>query len=429
MPYIPHTDQEAQEMLKVIGVDSIDNLFDEIPDAIRINGLEHVPTGISEMQATRLSKELSAKDSFRLNFIGAGAYEHHIPAAVWEITGRGEFLTCYTPYQAEASQGTLQLLYEFQSMIASLTGMDVSNTSMYDGATALAEAVLMSVRCHRKSKSKTILMPRTVHPSYRKVVKTLVQGQKIKLIDVDFDKATGKIDMAVLKQYEGDDITALVIPQPNFFGALDDVDALTRWAHENNAMAIAVVNPLSLAMLKEPGQWGDNGADIVCGELQPMGMPLYSGGPYAGMLCCKQEFVRQTREQHIKRDKATSNICTNQGLLVTAATIHMSLLGPEGIKRVAQHCHANTKLLVEKLQKVKGVKKIFTAPYFHEVVVQFDKPVAEVLSALSKQDILAGFDLSKDYPELENSLLICATETKIEEDLNTLVDALAQENK
>jgi glycine dehydrogenase subunit 1 len=447
MPFIPHTEQEVEDMLAVIGAATVDELFDEIPANLRIQHLPPIPPQLTEMELLRLMRERAAKDVNILNFIGAGAYEHHIPAAVWDITSRGEFMTAYTPYQAEASQGTLQLLYEYQTMMASLMSLDVSNASLYDGGSALAEAVLMAARTHRKNKTHRILMPNTVHPLYRQVVKTIASQQDIQLVDVPFDRATGKIDLSALENISKENLTALVIPQPNFFGVLEDVDALTDWAHANHALVIGVVNPLAMALLKPPGQWGKKGADIACGEGQALGVPLASGGPYYGFLCCKQEHVRQlpgrivgrtvdqngkqgfvltlqAREQHIRRAKATSNICTNQGLLVTASTIHMSLLGPEGLRKVALACHQNLKMLEEKLKKVEGIRIVFSSYSFHELVIELKKPVESVLTELAKNKIQGGFQLKKYYPELGNCLLICVTETKTPDDLDLFVSKL-----
>jgi len=442
MPFIPHTEDDVREMLASIGVTSIDALFDEIPQALRSGGLTQVPEGMSEMEVTRLMHARAERDGRYSNFIGAGAYEHHIPAAVWQLVSRGEFYSAYTPYQAEASQGTLQLLYEYQTMMASLTGMDVSNASLYDGASGLAEAVLMAVRAHRHS--RRILMPKTVHPYYRRTVQAIVSAQNIELVELEYDTETG-----VTTTLPEGDFAALVIPQPNFFGCLEDADALTDWAHDHGGLAIGLVNPTSLALLKPPGKWGANGADIATGEGQPLGAPLASGGPYFGFLACKQDFVRQmpgriigrtvdlegkpgftltlqAREQHIRRAKATSNICTNQGLLVTAATIYLSLLGPEGLKRVALASHANTQALVAKLTQIPGVTLAFDRPLFHEAVLKLDTPAAGVLHALEAQGILGGFDLMPTYPELGNALLVCATETKTEADLQQFADHLAR---
>lgn len=448
MPFIPHTEAEIREMLDAIGVTSSEDLFDEIPAALRADGLETIPLGKSEMDVARLMHLRAGEDQRSLCFAGAGAYEHHIPAAVWELTTRGEFYSAYTPYQAEASQGTLQLLYEYQSMMTSLTGMDVSNASLYDGASSLAEAVLMAVRANRKSKSKRILTLRSVNPTYQSVTKTITRHQGISLEEINYDRETGCVDVNSLPDEPGD-ITALVIQQPNYFGSLENIDALTDWAHQHGALVIAVVNPTSLALFKPPGEWGAIGADIVCGDGQPLGAPLSSGGPYFGIMCCRKDYVRQmpgriigrttdldgkegftltlqAREQHIRRSKATSNICTNQGLLVTAATIYMSLLGPQGLYNVASASHNNTKRLIDKLSKVTGVTRVFNSPFFHEAVFKFDLPVAEIMRALSAQGIVAGVQPGDQYPELENCLLLCATETKTEEDINTLVDHISR---
>jgi len=443
MPFIPHTEQDVQAMLASIGVPSIDSLFDEIPAALRCGGLQNLPPALSEMEVSRLMQERAEADGRYLNFIGAGAYEHHIPAAVWQIVTRGEFYSAYTPYQAEASQGTLQLIYEYQSMMSSLTGMDVSNASLYDGASGLGEAVLMAVRAHKTS--RRILMPKTVHPVYRKAVHSAVKNQNIELVELAYDPATGTTPIPG----NAGDFAALVIPQPNFFGVLEDVDALTDWAHGKGAFAIGLVNPVSLALLKPPGEWGTKGADITTGEGQPLGAPLSSGGPYFGFMCCKQDLVRQmpgrivgrtvdvdgktgftltlqAREQHIRRSKATSNICTNQGLVVAAATIHMSLLGAQGLERVAQACHGNITALLQKITAVEGAERVFSGPLFHEAVVRFNAPSADVLRALRAQGILGGFDLTGDYPELGQSVLICATETKTDADMQKYAEQLAR---
>jgi glycine dehydrogenase subunit 1 len=440
MPYIPHTQDDITAMLATIGVGSIDDLFDEIPAALRCGNLEKIPSSLTEMEIGQLMRQRAAQNSGAVCFIGAGAYEHHIPAAVWEITTRGEFYSAYTPYQAEASQGTLQLLYEFQTMMANLTGMDASNASLYDGASALAEAVLMAVRL---KKSKRILMPTTVHPIYRRVVQTIVKNQGITLVEIPYEAESGTIAFDTV----GADSAALVIPQPNFFGKLEAVDELTDWAHAQGMLVIGVVNPITLAVLSSPGEWGTKGADIVCGEGQPLGIPLSAGGPYFGFMCCKKVYVRQmpgriigrtvdmdektgytltlqAREQHIRRSKATSNICTNQGLMVTAATIHTALLGAEGLERVALSCHANTRTLVEKLTAIGGVSRVFTGPYFHEAVLRLEKPVNEVLRELAARQILGGYSLAAFYPELGDCLLVCATEMRTAAEIERYVEHL-----
>jgi len=453
MAFIPHTGDDIAAMLDVIGVREIGDLFDEIPVELRAGALA-LPPAMGEMEVGRLLTERAAIDGRPLNFIGAGAYEHHIPAPVWALATRGEFYSAYTPYQAEASQGTLQLIYEYQSMMCALTGMEVSNASLYDGASALAEACLMAVRANRASNSRRILLPRAVNPTYGQVARTIAGNQDVIFDTVDFDRASGRTLLESLESRGGEDITALVVQQPNFFGCLEEVDELTDWAHRRKILLIAVVNPVSLALLTPPGQWGGavdgtRGADIVCGEGQPLGVPLSAGGPYFGFMATRMQYVRQmpgrivgrtvdtegrpgfsltlqAREQHIRRSKATSNICTNQGLMVTAATIYMSLLGAEGLARVAQSSLQRTADLVAALSRIAGVKAAFSAPRFHEAVLLLDRPVAPVLAALARRGILGGLDLADLYPELGNALLVCATETKLGADIDAYAGALAE---
>ncbi len=440
MPYIPHTEADIAEMLQVIGVARLEDLFEEIPSTLRVAEPLELPAAGSEMEVARLMRERASQDGRPLCFLGAGAYEHHIPAPVWELATRGEYYSAYTPYQAEASQGTLQLLYEYQSMMTALTGLDVSNASLYDGASALGEAVLMAVRANRRSQSRRVLMPASVHPVYRRVVHTLVRQQGIELVELAYDTASGAVDTAALEAHAEEDCAALVIPQPNFFGIWEEVDALTDWAHAQGALAIGLVNPVALALVRPPGEWGEAGADIAVGEGQPLGIPLSSGGPYFGFLCCQRALMRQmpgrivgrtvdaegklgftltlqAREQHIRRSKATSNICTNQGLMVTAATIHMALLGAEGLARVASRALQNTRALVARLTEIPGVSKVFQGTHFHEAVLRLEASVSSVLRALGAQSILGGYALGRSYPELEGCLLVCATETKSAADL------------
>ena len=449
MPFIPHTDDDVGKMLAEIGAESVEDLFDEIPGELRIKSLDRVPEAVSEMEIARLMQDRARMDSGALNFIGAGAYEHHVPAAVWEIATRGEFYTSYTPYQAEASQGTLQLIYEYQTMMTGLTGMEVSNASLYDGASALAEACLMAVRANRASKSRRILIAGALHPMYRQVAEAICAAQEIEFIGLPFCSEGGHAVLQSLDEYSGEDLTAVIVQQPNFFGVLEEVDAISDWARAQKALTIAVVNPTSLALLTPPGEWGAKGADIVCGEGQPLGIPLSSGGPYFGFLTTRQALVRQmpgrlvgrtvdldgkrgftltlqAREQHIRRSKATSNICTNQGLMVTAATIYMSLLGAEGLARVAGAAHRRTGELCAALCQLPGVERVFNRPFFHEVVIRLDRPVAPLLDILAEQGVLGGLDLSASHPQLGNALLLCATETKSEADIVRYRDLLAE---
>lgn len=448
MPFIPHTEEDVREMLAAIGVGSVEELFDEIPRELRAPPPTGIPAALNEMEVARLMRDRAERDGTWLNFIGAGAYEHHIPAAVWQIVTRGEIYSAYTPYQAEASQGTLQLLYEYQTMMVSLTGLDVTNASLYDGASALAEAVLMAVRTHKTS--RRVLVPTSVHPVWRRVVRTIVRNQGIELIEAPYDREAGHMVPAALDSaVRRGDIAAVVVPQPNFFGVLEPVDELTDWARSRGALAIAVVNPIALALLKPPGEWGGKGADIAVGDGQPLGSPLAGGGPYFGFMACRKDLVRQmpgrivgattdvdgrrgfvltlqAREQHIRRSKATSNICTNQGLVVAAATVHMALLGPEGLARVARACHANTLALASKLTAVGGVSRAFSGAFFHEAALRLPTPAAPVLQALKAQGILGGVDLKREYPELGNALLVCATETKNEDDLTRYAKQFAR---
>jgi glycine dehydrogenase subunit 1 len=444
MPYIPHTERDVAEMLARIGVADTSDLFDEIPADLRIDALQGVPDALTEADVTRLMRARAARDGGVVSFLGAGAYEHFIPSPVWDIATRGEFYSAYTPYQAEASQGTLQVIYEYQTMMAGLTGLDVSNASLYDGATALAEACLMAVRANRGSTSRRVLVSRGVNPAYRAVTESIVGGQGIELVELPL--VGGRTDFEALTGFDGQDFAAVCLQQPTFLGTIEEADAITDWAHERGAHVVAVCNPLSLSLLRPPGSWGEAGADIACGEGQPLGIPISSGGPYFGFMVCRSRLQRQmpgrivgrtvdlegrpgytltlqAREQHIRRSKATSNICTNQGLMVTAATIYMSLLGAEGLRRTALSCHANTALLAAELGEIDGVTIAFDT-YFHEAVVQLDRPAAVIVDALARQKILAGYDLSTHYPELGHALLVCATDMRTGDDIAAYVDAV-----
>ncbi len=445
MPFIPHTEKDTREMLDAIGADSIEDLFDEIPKELRIEHLYGVPEALNEMQVTRLMRERAQLDGSPQCFIGAGAYEHHIPAAVWDIATRGEYYSAYTPYQAEASQGTLQTIYEYQTMITALTGLDVSNASLYDGASGLAEAALMAVRANRKVKTGLVLLAPGVNPVYEKVSHAITGGQGVTFDWLPQDAATGNVAFDRLPK--GSNPVAVVMQQPSFPGTLEDVDRLTDWAHAEGAFAIGIANPTSLALMKAPGHWGEQGADIACGEGQPLGVPLSSGGPYYGYMTCKQKHVRQmpgrivgrttdldgnpgfaltlqAREQHIRRTKATSNICTNQGLMVTASTIYMSLLGTDGLAHVARRSHANTTRLADGLCEIDGIERLYEGPHFHEVALKLDRPVAPVLDAVAGHNIIGGYDLT-EYAGTD-ALLVCATETKTDTDIDACIAAFKE---
>ncbi len=439
-------------MLQALGVDDVDGLFDEIATHLRSTELDAIPPGSPEMEVTRLMEARAAAEGRPHCFLGAGAYPHHIPQAVWQLTTRGEYYSAYTPYQAEASQGTLQVTYEFQSMIAELMDMEVANASLYDGASALAEAILMAVRANRRARSRRVLVPRALHPHYREVARAIVRNQGIELVEVDFDADSGATDPDVLDRAVGDDgVAAVVVAQPNFFGRLEDTTALTDRGHAHGAQVIGVVTPTALALLQPPGQWGQHGVDIAVGEGQPLGIPLSAGGPYLGLLCTRHQLARQmpgrvvgetvdadgrtgyvmtlrAREQDIRRSKATSNICTNQGLLVTAAAMYMALMGAEGLERVARHCHAHARALRDALTALDGVEAVWSGAMFHEFVVQISGEITadEVLADLAREGFLGGFALGGHYPELGEALLICATELHGEDERRQFVEAFSR---
>ena len=456
MPFIPHTESDVREMLARIGVAAVDNLFDEIDPRLHEADFSTVPAGESEMAMLHALSARARLDETGPCFLGAGCYDHHIPAAVWDIASRGEYLTAYTPYQAEASQGTLQLIYEYQSMMAALTGLDVSNASVYDGGSALAEAVLMAVRIRKRGRRRPsdgdattrVAVPGACHPLYLDAARSIVRQQGIELVETGCG-ADGAASLAALDAAAGQGaFAALVVQQPNFFGVIEPVDALTAWAAAHDAATIAVVNPVALGLLKPPGEWNGDGVDIACGDGQPLGVPMASGGPSFGFLCTRARHVRQlpgrvagrtadragkpgftltlqAREQHIRRGKATSNICTNQGLLVTAATVHMALLGAAGLRAVASACHANTRELVAALTAQDGVSRRFAAPFFHECVLDLGRPAAPVAEALAAAGIVAGLPLGRYRPALANCLLVCATEKRTAADIRAFADVLA----
>lgn len=431
-------------MLAAIGVSSTDDLFDEIPAELLNADLSGIPQGMSEMAMLRILSERASRDEMGACFLGAGCYDHYIPAAVWDITSRGEYYTAYTPYQAEASQGNLQLMYEFQTMIASLTGMEVANASVYDGASGLAEAILMAVRIKRRAPNRTVLCAATLNPLYKQTVETLVTSQGIELLDLATENGVCPIE-----QLPDTEFVALVIQQPNFFGQLEDVDRLTDLAHARGALVIASVNPLSLAILKPPGEWGETGADIVCGDGQSLGIPMSSGGPSYGFMATRMAHVRQlpgricgktidmngnpgftltlqAREQHIRRGKATSNICTNQGLLVTASTIYMSIVGQTGLIDAAIASAENTRQLVEQASQLDFVQARFPGSYFHEAVLKIDRPIQDVCAHFLQNQVLPGLHLGQYFPELEDCLLVCATEKRTPEEITHYCQLLGE---
>ncbi|NLG73435.1 MAG: aminomethyl-transferring glycine dehydrogenase subunit GcvPA [Chloroflexi bacterium] len=443
--FIPHTKEDREEMLSTIGVERLEDLFNDVPAEHRFPTL-NLPPQLTEMEAiAELQSLAEANETTRdlVSFLGAGAYNHYIPAAVDAILRRGEFFTAYTPYQPEISQGTLRAIFDYQSLITALTGMDVSNASHYDGATAVAEAVAMANAYFRGKRGKVILSP-ALHPMYRETVRTYNPGDTLTFTgDESFDPAAGPETLLPLIDLD----TALVIVQyPDFFGRIYDYSALAKAVHEAGALLAVAVNPLSLGLLRPPG---DFGADIVVGEGQPLGIPLSYGGPYLGIFATRKEYVRKmagrlvgetvdsrgqrayvltltAREQHIRREKATSNICTNQGLMALASTVYLSLLGKHGLRQVAELCYHKAHYAASRIASLPGFKVWNHAPFFHEFVVRCPIPAEQVSALLLDQGILAGYQLARDYPELENHLLLAVTEMNTREEIDFLVDSLAE---
>ncbi len=443
MAYIANTTDETRAMLAVIGVDDAEELFDDIPAGVRLATPCGPGRALSELETLRLMRGHAARnhpaESAYLNFMGGGSYEHFIPAAVGAISQRGELLTAYTPYQAEASQGTLQIIYEFQSMICSLTGMEAANASMYDGASALAEAALMAVRVTGRNK---IVLPATLHPHYRRVVETTTGHVGIELTTWAASEAGGGTLAADGWATDTDeDLAAVVVQHPNVYGFCEDVCAIAERAHDKGALVIAAVNPMSLSVLKPPGEWG---ADIAVGECQPIGLPMNFGGPYAGFMATRKKHIRkmpgrivgrtkdetgreafvltlQTREQHIRRERATSNICTNQGLCATMTTLYLSLVGQSGFAKLGETNLANAGRLFEGLTATEGVEPMCDAAYFNEFTVALPVDAAALCDRLRAEGILGGVPATRigiDRPEL---LIICATETKTKHDIDRYI--------
>ncbi len=445
--FIPHTKDETEEMLKSIGVSSLADLFTDIPEKYRFPKL-NLPSGVTEMEVLSELKDYSLANepvSDLICFLGAGAYQHYIPAAVDSILRRGEFYTAYTPYQPEISQGTLQAVFEFQSLIANLTGMEVSNASHYDGATATAEAGVMAYHHFRGKRTKIILSP-ALHPQYREVLCSYLCNYE----DIEIEtggKTRGPFEDPAELIPLIDDQTALVIVQyPDFFGRIFDYRPLAEVVHAKGALLAVAANPIALGLLTPPGEFG---ADIVVGEGQPLGIPLSYGGPYLGFFATKKEYVRKisgrlvgetadsrgrrgyvltltAREQHIRREKATSNICTNQGLMALAATVYMSLVGKHGLQQVSNLCYQKAHYAAELISKVPGFEVVNKGPFFHEFVVKCPRPVSEINDELLDNDVLGGYDLSIDYPELKNHMLVAVTEMNSREDIEIFAEILKE---
>jgi glycine dehydrogenase subunit 1 len=445
MSYLSLSDKDKKEMLARTGAGSIGDLFCCIPEAVRLKRDLSLPAAQSEIELVRTIEAIGRKNDYgaHLSFLGGGAYEHFIPAVVDYLSSRGEFVSPYTPYQPEVSQGTLQAIFEFQTLICQLTGLDIANASLYEGATAAAEAVLMA---HRVTDRNKVILARSLHPQYREVVRTYIKNLGIEAVEVPW-APDGRIDTNVLRGLLDDKTAAVVYQSPNFFGVIEDVRGLSEAAHGMKAMSVAIVaEAVSFGLLEAPGRLG---ADIVTGEAQSFGIPLSFGGPYLGFMATKKEFVRQlpgrlagqtvdkdgrrgfvltlsTREQHIRRERATSNICTNQALCALRATIFLETLGKQGLREMAWQNAQKTTYAADRLAAVPGVKRRFTGPVFNELVVELPKPWAAVDAALRKQGIVAGYGLETDFPELKSAVLISVTELRTKGQIDRLARALQE---
>lgn len=435
-PYLPHTNDERQEMLHAIGVRSFEELISHIPAEVRAKTLE-LSAGLSELELTKHVAGLAAKNkpaSTSASFLGGGSYRRFVPSIVPAVISRGEFSTAYTPYQPEVSQGSLQVIYEFQTAICLLTGMEVANASMYDGPTACAEAALMAARLNSRKK---VVFSATVNPEYEMVTRTYVDA-----CGLEWQAAPSKDGVTNIEELKvDDDVAAVIVQYPNYFGALEDISALAAKAHEKGALLVVVSEPISLGVLTPPGEFG---ADIVVGDAQPCGNSLSFGGPSAGYMACRKDFIRQlpgrlagvtvdnrgnraftltlqTREQHIRRAKATSNICTNQALNALAMLVYVTAIGPGGLKHIGTISAQRAHYLAEQLEQIPGVSLAYKQPFLNEFVIQIEQPVASVLSSLKERGVLGGLDLSTFHPEIKNQILIAVTEMNTREDLDKFV--------
>ena len=441
-PYIPATHEDEQKMLKACNVSSIDDLFSDIPDDLKLNRDLNLDESKSELEVSEIITKMADKNIDDLTcFLGAGAYDHYIPSLIKSITSRSEFYTAYTPYQAEISQGTLQSIFEFQSMIAEITKMDIANASMYDGATAAVEACIMAVGKTRRNK---IVVPKTVHPETRQILKTYLQFKDVEVVEVDYDREYGTTDLNKLKEVVGEETACILVQNPNFFGVIEDVDEIGSIARDNKAMYVMSVNPITLSILKSPGEVG---ADIAVGDAQPLGNSLNFGGPYVGFLAIKSGLIRkmpgrvvgqtvdadgkrcyaltlQTREQHVRREKATSNICSNQGLNALIASIYLATMGKKGYQEVAMQNMQKSHYAYKKFDESKNFDPVFKGKFFNEFVVKSPMSVDELNEKLLENKILGGYDLGKDYEELKGCVLMCVTEKRTAKEIDNLVNLM-----
>jgi glycine dehydrogenase subunit 1 len=442
--YIPNSPEERAEMLESIGLKSAEELFNSIPETLRLKRPLDTPAALAESELLRQFEQMGSRNAGagRISFLGGGAYNHYIPTIVDHILSRSEFFTAYTPYQPEISQGTLQTIFEFQTLVCQLTGMDLANASMYDGSTALAEAVLMAERVTRRSK---IVASTAVHPQYLEVVQTYVQHAGIHLESAAFDETTGQSTQS-LSELVDDQTAAIVVQSPNFFGCVEDLSALAKAAHDKGALlVVAVTEAMSLGLLKSPGACD---ADIVVAEGQSFGVPLSFGGPYVGLFATRDKYARQipgrlvgeaydkqgrrgfvltlaTREQHIRREKATSNICTNEGLIALAATVYLETMGRKGIQEVANQCVQKAAYAARQISTLNGFSLPFSGPRFNEFVVRAPIPATEILARLGKEKgIEGGIALSRFMPDRPNDFLVCVTEINTRAEIDALVTGL-----
>ncbi|TAM81944.1 MAG: aminomethyl-transferring glycine dehydrogenase subunit GcvPA [Acidobacteria bacterium] len=437
MRYLPNSMRDREEMLGTLGYSSIEDLFSQIPEQIRLRGRLDLPGPLSEQEVLEFFKQAASHSTREYaSLLGAGAYSHFRPAAVDALLSRGEFFTAYTPYQAELAQGTLQAMFEFQTLIAQLTGMEVSNASLYDGSTATTEAVLMALRLTRRNR---VVASRTLHPEYREVMATYLRHLGTEAVEIPYS-ASGQIDLAALEAALSKETAAVVVQSPNFLGVIERFTEIAEVVHRSGALMVVTINePLSLAVVNPPAE-----ADIICGEAQSFGVPVAFGGPYVGFLATREKFVRQmpgrlvgqttdtqgrrgfvltlaTREQHIRREKATSNICTNQSLCALAATIYLCLLGKQGLRALAEHNLAKAHYAASQLATVPGASIPFAAPFFNEFVVKAPGNAEVLLQDLRQENILGGVNLERFYPELSDHLLVCVTETVNKSALDRMV--------
>jgi glycine dehydrogenase subunit 1 len=442
MAYIQNTPEDVRVMLDAIGIDSPDELFATIPPEYRLGRARDVPGALGEMELTSAVSAILARNvgaDARPCFLGGGSYDHFIPAVVDSLSSRGEYYTAYTPYQPEASQGTLQAIFEYQTLIAQLTGMEVSNASLYDGGSAVAEAVLMALGV--TGRRQRVVVAGSVHPEYRQVLRTFLANLEPELVTIP--APGGRVDIQALAAAVTDGTAAVVVQQPNFFGQIEDVEALVSAARAKGALAVVSVDPISLGLLKRPGNYG---ADVVVAEGQSLGNPMSYGGPYLGIMACREEYVRkmpgrivgettdragrrcwvltlQTREQHIRREKATSNICTNQGLYALRASIYLAAVGPGGLRRAAELSARKAHYAVEQLAKVPGLTRAFEGPFFKEFVVRSKRDPEAVLADVGRSGYHGGIALGRWYPELSNAILIAVTEKRTRAEIDGLVAA------